>query len=397
MSQGREPPRYTARYVSKSLPPLAAGALALLAAAPVSIAAQSRAAPTPSIALGGYFQTQYERIDPRGDRASDRVFFRRMVLEAEAKPFEHWAVSLQLDVAPVASGGRLIVKDAYIRYAGFENNGVTITLGNQKTPFSRSLLQSAARRGIVERPITGDRFFGGPGRAISARADVWTRSETLYIGTAIASAFHAPPSDELQVDGLSEADEDWNQGVLASGRVEWHPLGRMPAEHGLWETDRRTRVMIGAAAYAWRNDGDRNLQPPDASVADADAANGLEVGAGVRTARLTLDGEFQRVTASATVPGFRGGLYANGRASLRKAAVESGWMLRDRQIELLAAADILAADTYAAPWRRAAIGLNWYLHGHRLKFQFMHRVSWSEEGTPGTRAHATHLQAQIAF
>jgi hypothetical protein len=70
------------------------------------------------------------------------------------------------------------------------------------------VLQSSSRRGFVERPFTGDGSLGAPGRALSARADVWTASERVYIGAAIASSLHAPPADEILIDGLPEAGDD---------------------------------------------------------------------------------------------------------------------------------------------------------------------------------------------
>jgi hypothetical protein len=72
-------------------------------------------------------------------------------------------------------------------------------------------------------------------------------------------------------------------------------------------------------------------------------------------------------------------------------------MIRRERVELLASADVTGADAYPRPWRRGALGLNWYVHGHDLKFQVMHRESWNADGIAGARAHATHLQAQIGF
>lgn len=93
------------------------------------------------------------------------------MLSIEADLAGPWEAEVQLDAGPPASDGeRLLVKDALLRYTGFEARGVTIAIGNQKVPFSQSGLQSASRRSLVERPFTGSSEFGAPGRSIALSA-----------------------------------------------------------------------------------------------------------------------------------------------------------------------------------------------------------------------------------
>ena len=53
--------------------------------------------------------------------------------------------------------------------------------------------------------------------------------------------------------------------------------------------------------------------------------------------------------------------------------------------------------TYAEPWQRASLGMNWYVNGHALKFSVMHRESFNTNGVGNVRSRATYLQSHFAF
>lgn len=370
----------------------------------LAVAASARAQSDPphrSVRIGGYLQTQYDREGTDDGPAVDEVFFRRMVLTVRGQATPQWLATFQVDAASAVRGDRLTVKDAHLQYTGFGEHGITLTLGNQKMPFSRSLLTSSSRRSLVERPFTGDKAYGAPGRAIGMKVDGWSRGRTRYWSAAVASALHAPEADEIRVDGLPEASESWNQGVLAAGRVEWHPRGETPREQGAFDSG-PARVVVGAGAFMWRNDGDRNPHTEAGRatfdlLADSDRVAGLELSAGLRVRLLSLDTEYSVTGARTVEGGFDGGLYVDGASRVHKGSVEAGVMLRGRIIEAAGAYDVLDTEVFGAAWRRAAAGLNWYLDGHNLRFQFMHRLSFNDRGSRGARAHATHVQAQIAF
>jgi hypothetical protein len=314
---------------------------------------------------------------------------------------DKWAGEIQVDFGPIALGERLIIRDAYLQYRGFQDHGVTITLGNQKTPFSRSLLASASRRSLVERPLTGDKTLGAPGRAIALRVDGRNHPGTFEWSGALASALHSPNAQFLRIDGLAESREDWNEGVLVSGRGEWHPLGAMVRDQSVFEPQ-DLRVAIGAATYWWINDGDRNLYTVDdvstsTENADLDRSFGLEVSGGLRASRVSVDAEFHRVTGDTIDPLFTGGLFDAGHTRLFKYAVECGYMIVPARVEVVGAFDLLDISARDAFAKRPAFGLNYYVMQHRLKFQVMHRETFNVLGVSGERSHATFVQAQFIY
>jgi hypothetical protein len=352
------------------------------------------------LSLSGYFQTQYERFDERDSNPTDRVFVRRLMLTLQGTATRDWNGAFQIDLGPVAAGNPPVLKDLYLQYSGWTDRGVTLTIGNQKMPFSRSVIASSSRRHVVERPFAGDRAFGSPGRALAIKADGWQARKTLYWSAAIASALHAFDTDEIRVDGVAEAEQDWNEGWTGLGRVEWHPLGETTRTQGAFADD--FRVTVAAAGYAWRNDGDTNVHTVPgggltAGAADADGVNGLEISGAVRGRRVSIDAEYERIVADALTPSFTGGLYRTGHARLHKASLEAGYMVIPRRFEVVGVLDLLAPAAYDEPSRRAAGELNWYLNEHRVRVQFMHRFTTNVRGVIGARSHLTALQAQFSF
>jgi hypothetical protein len=344
--------------------------------------------------LSGYLQTQYDRV-VGGSESRDEVFFRRMVLTLDVEPFPDWNTAFQVDLAPVTTGERIVIKDAYLQYTGWADGRVALTIGNQKMPFSRSVLASSSRRHLVERPFPGSRLFGSPGRAIALKLDGWDTGKTRYWAVALASAFHAPDILDIRVDGLAEAERGWDEGWTTAGRFEWHPLGETTRAQGAFSRD-GLRVVVGGGAYAWRNDGDRDAAVA-AGLMSADAVDGFEISGGMRGGRLSIDAEYEHIRQRARTPEFTGGLYEDGRARVDKAGIEAGWMLIPSRFEIVGALDLLASPALDEPIQRGAGGLNWYVSGHRLKFQFMHRLTRHEGGAREARLHATFLQAQVAF
>jgi hypothetical protein len=349
------------------------------------------------LTLAGYVDLQYERLETQRV-AVDRVFFRRLMLTMNGTATRNWNGVFQFDLAPATAGGTIVFKDVYLQYLGWASRGLTLQIGNQKMPFSRSVLASSSRRNVVERPFTGERASGSPGRALAIKMDGWHVKRTLYWSAALASALHSPVTSEIRVDGLAESQSTWNEGWTTTGRVEWHPLGETPRAQGAFEED--LRVTIGAGALTWRNDGDRNLNPepdPLGLRADKEAVNGLEISGGLRGRRISVDCEYERVTATTVLPGFSGGLYQAGHARLHKASLEAGYMVLPQHLEIVGAIDQLSADTFESPSRRAAAGVSWYVDGHRLRFQLMHRLTVNDRGISGARRQTSALQAQIAF
>lgn len=354
-----------------------------------------------TLSIGGYLQPQYTLIDVEHAEAADTTTFRRMVLTVQGTTSAQWLGTFQADLAPVTSGDRVVIKDANLQYLGWRAHGLTVTIGNQKPPFSRSLITSSSRRDLIERPFTGDRSLGSLGRAIGVKVDGAVHGRTLLWSGMLASSHHAPNVNQIRTDGIAEAGDTWNEGILVVGRAEIQPRGDMPREQGDFHGG-AWKYGAAIAAYAWHNDGDRNLFTSDGAatsttLADTANARGFEASAALRGHGWSIDTEFERITSHTVDPTLTAGLYEDGDASLVKASVEAGRMLIPRRFELVGAYDVVNAGTYDRPWQRFAAGASWYALGHNVKFQIMHRRSHDDRGIRGVRINTTFAQAQFAF
>ena len=362
---------------------------------PALVYAQDAPKPAePKVSFSGYIQPRYDRFSLSGE-TSDTVFLRRAVFAVKANLAPSWNAELQLDFGPPASSGdRILVKDAVLRYTGWTPQGVTITIGNQKMPFSLSSMQSAARRSHVERPFTGSSDFGAPGRSIGLRADGWHADRTIHWSAVLASSFVSPSARLTNIRGIAESRPGWSEGRLVVGRFELHPFGEVPLSQGDLERG-PTRLLIAAAAYRWTNDYDVVAQGGDTVYASD--VTGFEISGGLRRAGLSLDAEIQRIAGRAEDPVVSSGLYVLGEANLDKASLEAGYMLWRTHLEATGAFDVLDAEAYAEPWQRASVGMNWYVIGHAVKFSVMHRESFNTNGVGNVRSRSTYVQSHFAF
>jgi phosphate-selective porin OprO and OprP len=353
----------------------------------------------------GFLQFQYDRLaadtdTPDVDASTDRVFFRRLVTGVEAPVAANWVAVLQMDFAPLAQGDRVEIRDAYVRYTGFSNRGLTITVGNQKTPFSRALLVSSSKRGLIERPFTGDRLFASPGRTIGVRIDGLNKHTLLWSG-AVTSALQAPNVNLLRIDGLALSQNDWNDGYLFTGRVEWHPLGEMLRDQGDFEKG-KLRVAIGAAAYRWQNDGDRNFhganrRSTSATDVDLDDAAAVELSGGLRGRGWSADAEYHHVNGSTVDPAFSGGVYRDGEVTLNETSVEVGYMVKRERFEVVSGIDSLDVKARSATEWRPSVCAVYYFDRHNVKLSVTQRESFNTAGFDGVRTHATYVQMQVIF
>ena len=364
---------------------------------PLPAAAQQPAPAAPAqtrVSFSGYMQPQYE-LNTRDGETQDRAFFRRLFLTLDAVTGKDWSAEVQVDVGRVASGAdRIVIKNAYLQYGGWRERGITFTLGNQKPPFSRSLIASSSRRSLVERPFTGDRAFGSPGRLIGAKVDGWHRGRTIYWSGLAGVTRNSPDPSEIRLDGAAEGGQGWNEGPMVVGRVEIHPRGEVVRDYGDF-TRGPLRFTIGAAAYRWWNDED--IAAHSGQAVDASRVAALELSGGLRGSGVTIETEFEHVTGDALDPSATIGLYVDGHLSLNKTSVESGYMLVRERLEVLGGADVMTADSFDTAWQRLSGGMNVYINRHALKVSLMHRESFNDNGVDGARSRATYVQTQFAF
>jgi hypothetical protein len=77
--------------------------------------------------------------------------------------------------------------------------------------------------------------------------------------------------------------------------------------------------------------------------------------------------------------------------------VEVGYMLSRNHLEATAAFGALDTEAFDRAWQRAAVGMNWYVNAHALKFSVMHRESFNTAGARNVRSRATYVQSHFAF
>lgn len=349
----------------------------------------------PRVSFSGYVQPQYE-VRSAGGETIDRTLFRRLYFALDAHPFEHWHGQFQVDAGRLISGGdRLVIKNAYIQYTGWQDRGLTFTIGNQKPPFSRSLITSSSRRALIERPFTGDRLYGNPGRAPMVKLEGWHRNHHVYWAGAGGTSRNVPDAEFVRIDGPAETGTAGiHEGPIASGRVELHPFGETSREHADFG---RTplRVGVAAAAYGWWNDND--AAPRGDGAIDLSHVHAYEISAAVRGGGAWMDVAYNRVTSKAIDPTASSGIYAGGRALLHQSSVEAGYLFWRTHLEAVGMFDTMSAEPFVDTWRRLTGGMNWYMNRHDLKVSLMHRESYNERGLAGVRSHTTYIQTQFAF
>ena len=132
------------------------------------------------IEIGARVQVQYHMEDPDGGESSDELFFRRLRPYIQGSVSKNWLAKVQFDVGKASGDNEVAIKDAWIRYTGWD--GLKLTIGNQKMPFSREFLTSSKRQQLVERTFVGDHNYGTPDRMIGFRLDGASDSKKVTWG-----------------------------------------------------------------------------------------------------------------------------------------------------------------------------------------------------------------------
>ena len=367
-----------------------AGACVCALAWPADALAQS-AAPPRRITLSGYVQLQHERTTQADDQGDDRTYFRRIIVGVRGELVRQWTGLFTIDFSPLTTGDRVNFRDTYLQYRGFEPRRLRLTVGSQKTPFSRSYLTTASRRSLVERSFAGDRDYGTPRRLLSLKVDGWNTARKALWSAAIGRAFLSRSFDHLRLEGIRGDEGSSDAGVLAGARLDVHPAGEMPRDQGDFEGG-RVRSTIGGAVHLWRRTGAREAVDP----VQARQIAALEVSGGLRGHRLSLDAEYHYLGAAGS-QSVNAGWFSAGRARLHLAALEGGFMVVPRRVELSSAFDLVHVGTYARVIRRASAGATWYILRDQVRVQITHRETFDDKGVSGARARTTYVQAQLGL
>ena len=200
---------------------------------------------------------------------------------------------------------------------------------------------------------------------------------------------------KLDFDTPVNRNEDFNDGFMIGGRIDFHPFGKLKFAQG--DFAGKTKATIGVAAYQWDNDSDNNTYLPTATTkADVDSVTGLEISGAFRTAGFSIDAQYNSFDADTVENRFNGGLYKNGSTTLTNAAVEGGYMINNT-IEIVAAYQTQDADGYATSWDRTSAGVNWFINKHDTKVQLSYRMGENLNGVEDANEDEVFLQTQFVF
>lgn len=338
--------------------------------------------------LGGRIQLQYHYTDPDSGDSSDDLLFRRLRPYIEGSLHKDWKGKWQFDLGK----GKIEIKDAYAQYTGFPL--ATVSLGNKAFPFSREFLTSSKKQQLVERTFVGDHNYGTPDRQVGLHLAGGLIEDMLRWDLSAAMGAVDPGNSKLDFDSVASLNsgDDWIEGRMIGGRVELFPLGYFKPEQGDFKGD--FRVALGAAAFTWQNDDDAMADEGE----NVDDVTGFEVGAALRGLGASLDAQYNSFDAS-LIDGEAGmhGIYKDGDTTLENYAVEGGFMVWPRTIEVVAGYQAQDADGYADEWTRTSFGLNWFLKKQDVKCQLTYRMGENKDGKAGKDVDEIFLQYQYVF
>jgi phosphate-selective porin OprO/OprP len=209
--------------------------------------------------------------------------FRRARLFVAGTMFHDWDWKAQYDFA----GNGTEIKDAYIRYTGFDWGKITV--GQFKQPFGLEELTSSKYITFMERAMATNAFSTSRriGLGLNGGSDSWTWAASVY--------------GQEESDDPSSGDEAYGAGA----RVTWAP----------WHE--KTRVLHLGAAAAWEDPNDDGLRfraRPESHITstrmvdtgsfdnpDSFTKYGLE--AATVLGPFSLQGEYMMVNAEEDLPG----------------------------------------------------------------------------------------------
>ncbi|NOQ90533.1 MAG: hypothetical protein GQ549_06275 [Gammaproteobacteria bacterium] len=338
--------------------------------------------------VGGRIQLQYHQVDPDGGSTTDEIFFRRLRPYIEGSTHKDWKAKIQWDMGKAKDDNEIAIKDAYFQYKGFKN--MKLTIGNANFPFSREFLTSSKYQQLVERTFVGDHSYGTPDRNVGIHLTGNSESKKVTWGASGTIASIDPGDSKLDFDTPVNRDDNFNDGFMVGGRVDFHPFGQLKFAQG--DFSGKTKATIGVAAYTWSNDND--IDP--AGAEDVDEVTGLEISGAFRAAGFSVDAQFNTFDADMVDSGYNGGLYENGETTLENAAIEAGYMINNT-IEIVAAYQTQDADGYATSWDRTSVGANWFINKHDTKVQLSYRMGENLNGVANDDEDELFLQTQFVF
>ena len=343
--------------------------------------------------VGGRIQLQYYQSKPDGGETTDDLFFRRLRPFIEGSLHKDWKAKIQFDLGKAEGENEVAIKDAYFQYKGWK--GMKLNIGNANVPVSREFLTSSKLQQLVERTFVGDHNYGTPDRNTGLHLVGKTGNKKISWGASTTVATIDPDNGKLDFDTPVNRNDDFNEGFMAGGRVDWHPFGYLKFSQG--DFKRETKATIGVAAFTWSNDDDVNSYTPGCTgKCDVDSVTGIEISGAFRAAGFSIDAQYNSFDSETVEAGITDGIYVNGKTTLTNAAIEGGYMFGDT-IELVAGYQTQDADGYATSWNRTSVGANWFINKHDTKVQLTYRMGESLDGVENNDEDEVFLQTQFVF
>ena len=224
------------------------------------------------IEVGGLIQLEYALVDPdcdgtapciignsgsTEDDTTDRLFFRRLRPYLAGTISMGWDAKIEFDFGESIDSDEIALKDAYFSYSGFESGDLRLTIGNAKHGFARGFLTSSSRLQIIERNVAGDHNFGTPDRILGVRLDGAFADKKVGYRIGVGSEYHDPNASTMDFDTPVNDQDDWNQGLIVSGRVDFHPLGEIKYDQADFHSE-SFKLKVSVGANAWRKQEDNN-------------------------------------------------------------------------------------------------------------------------------------------
>jgi hypothetical protein len=353
------------------------------------------------VKMGGRIQLQYHYVNPDSGDSEDEVFFRRLRPYIEGSIHKDWKGKFQMDFGKAEGENEVAIKDAYLQYSGMDN--IKVTIGNANFPFSRELLTSSKKQQLVERTFVGDHNYGTPDRNAGIHLTGHAmEGKKLTWGASATSAEIDPDNKKLDFDTPVNRNDDFNQGWMIGGRIDYHPFGLLKFEQGDFKRD--TKATIGVGAYHWSNDDDNNTNTDasgfctNSSKCDVDKVTGFEISGAFRGYGVSIDAEYNILKPELVDKSITGGIYQNGETDLKNWAIEGGYMFSGNMFEVGAAYQSQDADNYEDKWNRTSFFANWFItKNHDIKTQLTYRIGKNLDGIKNNDVNELFLQAQYVF
>lgn len=300
------------------------------------------------------------RVQPRADfgdfssadgsdyRSQLDLYLRRSRLEASGRPAE--GVNYVLAVAGDRWGQRGSSGSGELTYAFVNYHlapAVEVQAGLAKLPFVRSTLVSSSRILLIERTKTANAAAAALGRYITTHLALHGRLSDSMVGysLAVTDGFQQGDSDSFTDSTVSESD---HPGFV--GRVEISPRG--------WIEGRPSDSHLGVGRHltlgingAFQSGIDFGAGQEDRLVFGGDLS--------FHRGGLSLQSEYLRVDRDGPIDFAPAGWYAQLGYYFAGPQLEPGIRFERYDADLPGGGD--TTTTYTG-------GLNWYRHGHDLKF-----------------------------